>query len=71
MLTMMPRIMATWGNHHGTAAGTAGGTLLSLIASIQPGDITKTIILATVGAAVSFVVSLGLKWIAKKWSRSR
>lgn len=41
-----------------------------IIASIQSGDITKTIVLATVGAVVSFV-SLGLKWIAKKWSRSR
>ena len=64
-LTMIPRIMATSGNHHGTATGTAGGTLLTLIASIQSGDITKTIVLATVGAVVSFVVSLGLKWIAR------
>jgi hypothetical protein len=58
--------MAIPSNHHGTAAGTLGGTLLSVFASIQSGDITKTIILATVGAVVSFLVSLGLKWIAKK-----
>lgn len=58
--------MAIQGNHHGTAAGTLGGTLLSVFATIQTGDITKTIILATVGAVVSFLVSLGLKWLAKK-----
>ena len=54
-----------------TAAGTLGGTLLSIIASIQSGDVTKTIVLATTGAVVSFVVSLALKWITRKWSRSR
>ena len=58
-------------SHHGTAAGTAGGTLLSIFATIQSGDVTKTIVLATVGAVVSFVVSLGLKWVTKKVLRGR
>ena len=58
--------MSTPSSHHGTAAGTLGGTVLSIFATIQSGDVTKTIILATIGAVVSFVVSLGLKWIAKR-----
>jgi mannitol-specific phosphotransferase system IIBC component len=58
--------MALPSNHHGTVAGTAGGTLLSVFASIQSGDVTKTIVLASIGAVVSFAVSLGLKWMAKK-----
>ena len=58
-------------SHHGTAAGTAGGTLLSIFDTIQSGDVTKTIVLATVGAVVSFVVSLGLKWVTKKVLRGR
>lgn len=69
MLTMIPRIMAIPSNHHGTAAGTAGGTLLSVIATIQSGDVTKTIVLAAIGAVVSFGVSLGLKWVARRWMR--
>lgn len=63
--------MSIASNHHGTAAGTVGGTLLSIFASIQSGDVTKTIILAALGAVVSFGVSLALKWIAKKVSRGR
>ena len=68
---MIPRIMSIPSNHHGTAAGTAGGTLLSVFASVQSGDVTKTIILAALGAVVSFGVSLGLKWLMKKVLRSR
>lgn len=66
METMTPRIMLIPSSHHGTAAGTAGGTLLSIVVTIQSGDITKTIVLATVGAVVSFLVSLGMKWVARK-----
>lgn len=68
---MTLRIMSLPSSHHGTAAGTAGGTLLSVIATIQSGDLTKTVILAALGAVVSFGVSLGLKWVAKRWLRSR
>jgi mannitol-specific phosphotransferase system IIBC component len=68
---MTPRIMSIPSSHHGTAAGTAGGTLLSVFATIESGDLTKTIVLATVGAVVSFGVSLGLKWLAKKLRRVR
>ena len=52
---MTLRTMSTPSSHHGTAAGTVGGTLLTVFANIQSGDITKTIVLAAVGAVVSFV----------------
>ena len=54
---MIPRIMAMSGNHFRTSASTAGGTLLSIIASIQSGDVTKTIVLATGGARQLFGVA--------------
>ena len=52
-------------NNH-TFYGTIGGTLLSLAASIQSADIWKTIVLATIGALVSFMVSLLLKRFTRK-----
>ena len=44
---------------------TASGTLLSIVPNILSEDIAKTIILAVVGAIVSFFVSLLLKWVTK------
>lgn len=44
-----------------TKAGTAGGRLLSIFANIQSGDILKTVVLAAVGAAVSFGITTLLK----------
>jgi len=52
-----------------TAIGTAGGTFLSVIPNLQSEDIFKTIILATVGAIVSFLISLILKFIIKKHNK--
>jgi mannitol-specific phosphotransferase system IIBC component len=49
-----------------TLAGTAGGTLLSIVPNLSSDDIAKTVILATVGAVVSFAISLLLKSINKK-----
>ena len=46
-------------------AGTASGTLLSVLPNILSEDIKKTIILAALGATVSFTVSLFLKWLTK------
>lgn len=46
--------------------GTAGGTFLSIIPNIQSEDIVKTIVLASVGAVVSFVISLLLKSLQRK-----
>jgi mannitol-specific phosphotransferase system IIBC component len=49
-----------------TFMGTAGGTFLSIVPNIHSEDIVKTIILATVGAIVSFIISLLLKSLQKK-----
>ncbi|WP_405565755.1 hypothetical protein [Polaribacter sp. Asnod6-C07] len=45
--------------------GTASGTLLSISPGIFTEDIVKTIILAVIGATVSFMVSYFLKKITK------
>jgi hypothetical protein len=45
--------------------GTALGTVLCVLSNIHSKDIVKTIILAVVGASVSFAVSLFLKWVTK------
>jgi len=45
--------------------GTASGTLLSISPNIFSEDILKTVILAVIGATISFAVSLFLKWITK------
>jgi hypothetical protein len=49
-----------------TAAGTAGGTLLTIFANVHSEDVMKTTVLACIGAVVSFMISLVLKWAAKK-----
>lgn len=46
--------------------GTAGGFLLVLIANITSTDLIKTILLAATGAAVSFIVSYGMKWLSER-----
>jgi len=51
---------------HTTAAGTITGTLFSVAATIDHEDYIKTAILAMVGAFVSFVVTVVLKWL---WNR--
>ena len=52
----------------GTKMGTAGGTLMIILANITTGDILKTVVLAAVGAVVSFGVSLLLRRMMK-WRR--
>lgn len=49
-----------------TKRGTAGGTLLTILANITSEDIIKTAILAAVGALVSFGVTLALKLLIKR-----
>lgn len=46
--------------------GTAGGTFLSVVPNLTSNDIVKTVILATIGAVVSFTISLLLKSLNKK-----
>jgi hypothetical protein len=48
-------------------AGTTGGLLLVLLLQIGGGELLKTIVLAGVGAAVSFSVSMGMKWLVRKF----
>lgn len=62
--------MTTHGNHGGTVAGTAGGTLLTIFANIHSEDVVKTAVLACIGAVVSFTISLAMKWISRKMKRS-
>lgn len=54
----------TTGNH--TLMGTAGGTFLSVLPNLHSEDVLKTVILATLGAVVSFSISLALKFFIKK-----
>ncbi len=58
--------MSVHNGHGGTIAGTASGTLLTILANIHSEDVVKTALLACVGAVVSFAVSLLLKWISRK-----
>ena len=51
---------------HSTRAGTFGGTLLVVVLQIQTAELLKTAILAGIGAAASFSVSLVLRWTIKK-----
>lgn len=49
-----------------TLMGTAGGTFLSIVPNLNSSDVLKTVILASVGAIVSFSISLALKFFIKK-----
>jgi hypothetical protein len=57
--------MASLDNTLSLKVGTAGGTLLSIVPNITSVDVLRTIILAIIGAIVSFFVTLLLKWITK------
>ena len=58
--------MVEMSTNNSTLMGTAGGTFLSIVPNIHSADILKTVVLASVGAVVSFTVSLVLKRILKK-----
>ena len=44
-----------------TILGTVSGTALTVAMNIESSDILKTVVLAALGAVVSFVVTVGLK----------
>jgi hypothetical protein len=46
--------------------GTAGGTFLSVVPNLHSEDVLKTVLLASIGAIVSFGISMALKFIIKK-----
>ncbi|MGH2645844.1 MAG: hypothetical protein ACRDE2_17970 [Chitinophagaceae bacterium] len=52
-----------------TKAGVAGGTLLTILENISSQDLMKTTLLATVGAFVSFIVTLILKYIIQRFKK--
>lgn len=49
-----------------TLRGTAGGIFLSVLPNLNSEDVFKTVILAAIGAIVSFLLSLVLKLFIKK-----
>ena len=49
-----------------TVIGTAGGTFLSVFPNLNSEDVLKTVILATLGAIVSFIISMILKYFIRK-----
>ncbi|RKS03095.1 hypothetical protein [Flavobacterium sp. 102] len=53
-------------NNHSIVCGTVGGTFLSILSNISGDDLIKTIVLAAIGAIVSFTISTVLKCILKK-----
>ena len=52
--------------NNSTFVGTVGGTFLSVLPNINSTDVLKTVVLAGLGAVVSFTVSLILKRVLKK-----
>lgn len=52
-----------------TLAGTAGGTLLSMLPNINSADLVRTVLLAAVGALVSFFLTLLLKLLIRKFRK--
>ena len=48
-----------------TRAGTLGGTAFIIWLQLPAAEIVKTAVLAAIGAAVSFAVSLLLKWVLR------
>jgi hypothetical protein len=54
---------------HPTRMGTLGGCLTIFLVNVSSGDILRTMLLAGIGAVVSFVVSLGLKWVIRWWRK--
>ena len=50
-------------HEHTTAIGTLTGTVFTVAANIDSHDYMKTAILALIGATVSFLVSVFLKWV--------
>jgi len=62
--------MSTHNNiESGTILGTVTGTVLTVAVNVGSSDILKTVILASLGAVVSFSVSLLLKWMFKRFSK--
>jgi hypothetical protein len=53
----------------GLLIDTVCGTALTVVMNLSSEDIDKTVVLAALGAVVSFGVSWLLKWLVEKWKR--
>ncbi len=53
----------------GTKAGTLCGTLLVVALHISREELVKTVVLAALGAGVSFTVSLLLRSLWRRWRK--
>ena len=56
-------------SNDGTKAGTIGGTILTIVYNIKVAEIEKTIVLASIGAVVSFTISIILKKIVNRYMK--
>jgi len=54
---------------NGTILGTVCGTVLTVLVNIGSSDIIKTVVLAALGAVVSFSVPLLMKWLVKRLNK--
>jgi hypothetical protein len=52
-----------------TKAGTASGTLLTIVGTISSQDILKTVVLAAIGSVVSFGITILLKSIIQRFKK--
>jgi hypothetical protein len=53
-------------NFSNTGTGTVCGTLLSILPNIHLDDLLQTVILAAIGASVSFIVTLTWKRVMRR-----
>ncbi|QTD38958.1 hypothetical protein JL193_06810 [Polaribacter batillariae] len=63
--------MSFQASHSNLSIGVWGGTFLSAITHIGTEDIITTIVLATLGAIVSFIASFMMKYFVKTIKRQR
>ncbi|GGH63501.1 urea transporter [Filimonas zeae] len=56
-------------NNTDTRAGIAGGVLCTVSANLSNADLTKTIVLAALGAAVSVVVTIAMQQLLHRWRK--
>lgn len=49
--------------HGNIKAGTLGGAFLSIVSSLSIADVERTVILGIIGATVSFIISMLLRWL--------
>jgi len=61
--------LTTVDSDDGTKAGTIGGTILTIVYNIKLADIEKTIVLASIGAVVSFTISIILKKVVNRYMK--